>query len=75
VSIDDIGSIRHIASRTLRNPEVLKYLRYLKEEQIPDHSSFSDAIFLFEKWFGRKDPAYADIKRYLAKTPPQSFTK
>jgi hypothetical protein len=74
VSKDDLGSIRHIASRTLRNPEVIKYLRYLKEEQIPDHSSFSDSIYLFEQWFGKKDPAYPEIRRYLSPTSPLPYT-
>ncbi len=74
VSKDDLGSIRHIASRTLRNPEVIKYLRYLKEEQIPDHSSFSDSIYLFEQWFGDKDPAYSEIRKYLSATSPLPYT-
>ena len=66
VELDDVNNIRHIASRTLRNDHVIAYLRYLKEEQVPDHASFSDAVYLFEKWFGRKDPAYPAIVRYLS---------
>lgn len=65
VELDDVNNIRHIASRTLRNEEVIKYLRYLKEEQIPDHSSFVDAVYLFERMFGKKDPMYAAVKAYL----------
>jgi hypothetical protein len=66
VNLDDINNIRHIASRTLKNPEVIEYLRYLKEEQIPDHNSFSDAVYLFERMFGIADNQFLAIKRYLA---------
>jgi hypothetical protein len=73
VTLDDIGSIRHIASRTLRNPEVLKYLRYLKQVQIPDHSSYADCVYLFERWFGQKDPVYAKIREYLSPSRPAPY--
>ena len=66
LSLEDVNNIRHIASRTLRNEEVLKYLRYLKEEQVPDHGSFSDAVYLFERMFGKRDVHYSEIRRYLA---------
>ncbi len=68
VSLDDVNNIQHIANRTLRNDEVIKYLRYLKEVQVPDHNSFSDAIYLFERLFGKQDPLYASIKTYLTPT-------
>jgi hypothetical protein len=66
LALDDVNNVRHIAGRTLRNEEVLKYLKYLREEQVPDHGSFSDAVYLFERMFGKKDPAYQQIKKYLA---------
>jgi len=37
----------------------------LKEEQIPDHASFSDAVYLFERMFGRNDPLFPAIQKYL----------
>lgn len=74
VTLEDISNIRHIASRTLRNTEVIKYLRYLKEEQIPDHSSFSDSIYLFERLFGRSDAAYSSIVNYLTPGRPAPAT-
>jgi hypothetical protein len=67
LTLEDVNNIRHIASRTLRNEEVLKYLKYLKEVQIPDHSSFSDAVYLFERMFSKKDPRYPEIKKYLGR--------
>jgi hypothetical protein len=69
VGIEDVNNVRHIASRTLRNEEVIKYLKYLKEEQIPDHGSFSDAVYLFERMFGKKDPLYPAIQKYLDMPP------
>ena len=68
VSLDDVNNIQHIANRTLRNNEVIKYLQYLKEVQVPDHNSFSDAIYLFERMFGKRDPLYPSIKAYLTPT-------
>ena len=68
VSLDDVNNIQHIANRTLRNDQVIEYLRYLKEVQVPDHNSFSDAIYLFERMFGKRDPLYASIKAYLTPT-------
>jgi hypothetical protein len=65
VGLEDVNNIRHVASRTLRNDEVIKYLKYLKEEQIPDRASFSDAVYLFERMFGRTDPLYPAIQKYL----------
>jgi hypothetical protein len=65
LTLEDVSNIRHIAGRTLRNDEVLKYLRYLKKEQIPDHNSFSEAVYLFERMFGKRDPCYPAIKTYL----------
>jgi hypothetical protein len=70
VKPEDVNNIRYIASRTLRNEEVIKYLKYLKEEQVPDHGSFVDAIYLFEQMFGRSDPMYAAIKTYLTPGGP-----
>ena len=72
VNLEDVNNIQHIANRTLRNEEVIKYLQYLKEEQIPDHNSFSDAVYLFERMFGKRDPLYVSIKTYL--TPTKSNT-
>lgn len=66
VTLEDVNNIHHIASRTLRNDEVIKYLRYLKQEQLPDHNSFSDAVYLFERMFGKCDPHYPDIHAYLS---------
>jgi hypothetical protein len=66
VGLDDVNNIRHIASRTLRNEEVIKYLKFLQEVQIPDHGSFSDAVYLFERMFGKQDPLYPAIQKYLA---------
>src|SRR5262249_868536 len=34
LNLQDVNNIRHIAGRTLRNDEVLKYLKYLKEVQV-----------------------------------------
>jgi hypothetical protein len=73
VNLDDVNNIRHIANRTLHNAEVVKYLQYLKEEQVPDHNSFSDAIYLFERMFGKRDPLYTSIKAYL--TPTKQITR
>lgn len=73
LTIEDVSNIRHIADRTLRNAEVLKYLKYLKEEQIPDHNSFSDAVFLFEQMFGKKDDAYPQIVKYLKVAPTMTW--
>jgi hypothetical protein len=65
VSIEDVNNIHHIAGRTLHNEEVIKYLRYLKEVQVPDHNSFSDVVYLFERMFGKRDPLYGSISAYL----------
>jgi len=65
VGLDDVNDIRHIASRTLRNDEAIKYLKYLKEVQVPDHACFSDAVYLFEQMFGKNDPLYPAVQKYL----------
>jgi hypothetical protein len=64
LEIDDIRFVRHIARSIFGDPEVQKYLTWLKM-QVPDHASFVDAIFLIENIFGRKDPLVIAARQYL----------
>jgi hypothetical protein len=64
LEIDDIKFVRHIARSVIGDPQVQKYLAWLKK-QVPDHASFADSIFLMERFFGRKDPMVIAARLYL----------
>jgi hypothetical protein len=66
IELDDINFVRHIASSTLKDEQVIAYLEWLKEA-LPNHSSFVDAIYLFERIYGKRDGHYSRIKMYLGK--------
>jgi hypothetical protein len=69
VTKEELVWVRFIAATTLRNKQVQKYLDWLKsEDQVPDHSSFADAITLFEQLFGSDDEAMSALRKYLGAT-------
>lgn len=65
LEIGDIQFIKHITQSVLADPEVLKYLAWLKSAA-PDHLSFVNAIYLYKEAHG-KDDTYASLKHYLGK--------
>lgn len=69
VAVNDLTWIRFIAAATLRNEEVQKYLEWLRSpSEVPDHSSFADAIALYEQLFGPNDATLPKLRRYLGAT-------
>ena len=64
IAPDDVGWIKHIAVVTLKNPEVIAYLEWLTD-QIPDHSSFTDAIVLVEQLCSCSGPEYQRLAKCL----------
>ncbi len=48
----------------LSNKEVLKYLKWLKD-QLPNHTSFAGAVHLFKALHGASHPDYATLAEYL----------
>ncbi len=65
LNIQDIQFMKYIARSVLTNSEVLSYLSWLKNVE-PHHASFVEAIYLFEKSYGRADPAFGRLNQYLA---------
>ena len=65
IDIDDINFVRHIASSTLKDEQVIAYLEWLKGT-LPNHSSFTDAIYLYERMYGKRDEHYSRIRAYLS---------
>jgi hypothetical protein len=50
VVADDLGWVKFIVGATMKNEQVLSYLEWLRSpEQVPDHSSFNDALILFRE--------------------------
>lgn len=69
VTREDLTWVKFIAAATLRNKQVQKYLEWLKSpDQVPDHSSFAEAITLFEQLFGPDDAALPELRKYLRAT-------
>jgi len=67
VTIDDLQWARYIVKAVLQNEAVQAYLEWLKTpEQIPDHSDFSDALYLYASLFGKDDVHYQRISGYLS---------
>lgn len=64
IDLDDINFVRHIAASTLKDQNVIAYLQWLKQS-LPYHSSFVDAVYLFEKVHGKRDEHYPLVKKYL----------
>jgi hypothetical protein len=63
---NDLLWVRTIAVRTVGHQEVLKYLHWLKlPAQIPDHSGFVDAVYLYEQLEGRTGAAWPSLSKYL----------
>jgi hypothetical protein len=66
IGIHDLGWVKFIAAATFRNKEVLSYLEWLKSPgEVPDHSSFADAVFLFEQLFGIDESSLRRLRKYL----------
>ena len=66
LTVADLTPVRSIIGCILHNPGVGDYLVWLKEEQHPMHSSFTDAIYLVEQTHGRGHAGWAKLDRYLA---------
>ena len=67
VSLEDLQWVRFFVKAVMENPEVHKYLRWLKtSDQVPDHSGFTDAIFLYGQLFGKRRDAYNELKHYFS---------
>lgn len=63
---EDLGSISFIATQTLKNKDVLKYLEWLKStDQVPTHVAFTDAVSLFGKLHGHGHEAWPRLVKYL----------
>ncbi len=62
----DLQWLRAEAGIVLENEEVLNYLEWLKSPfQIPDHSSFAGAVYLYKALFGTSGSAYPKLASYL----------
>jgi hypothetical protein len=71
VAREDLTWIKFTVATTLRNKQVQMYLKWLKSpDQVPDHSSFADAITLHEQLCGPDDEALPVLRKYLDATPP-----
>ena len=61
----DVQWMAFIVRTVQENPEVQKYLRWLQSaEQVPHHSGFIDAIYIYEVLIGKKREGYPNLKRY-----------
>lgn len=70
VGREDLTWIKFIVAATLRSKQVQEYLQWLKSsDQVPDHSSFADAITLYEQLFGSSDEAMPVLRKYLGAAP------
>lgn len=71
LAVEDLSLLRSIAGIILRNEQVHAYLDWLRTPgQIPDHSSFADAIYLYDRLHqtGRGSKAVAALDRYVGRT-------
>lgn len=69
IRVSDLGWLRSIVDIVLKNTEVHAYLDWLRTpEQMPDHESFSDAIYLFERLHRgpRDDVSLKALRRYVS---------
>lgn len=65
VTTDDLDWIHFHVRTVMENPEVQAYLVWIKlDEQVPDHSAFTDAIYLYKVLYGRSE-SYEKLKPYL----------
>jgi hypothetical protein len=66
LTIKDLSWIKPDLGIVLNNPEVLKYLDWLKlPDQLPNHTGFSGAIELYKVIYGTKTVQFAKLERYL----------
>lgn len=65
VDVDDLLWMRFVIRTVLGNQEVHKYLEWIQsKDQVPGHSGFLDAIYLYEKVVGGSGPEFANLQRY-----------
>ena len=65
---DNLIWLRSWVAIILDNKEVLKYLEWLKSpSQLPNHESFSGAVYLYEAFYGKNTETYHHLSQYLKK--------